>query len=1078
MKLKFNRILTFLLMLIAQFTFAQEIAVSGTVTDQAGLPIPGVNVLVKGTTGGTQTDFDGKFKISAKQGEKLVFSFLGMKTQELSAASNLKVKMSDDALELEGVIVNSLGVEVKKNQMASSYSRVKGTAITDSGENSILKGLSGKASGVSIVSSSGEPGSSAYIQIRGQNSITGSTQPLFVIDGIPVSNDEIAGGDGTGTADVGQQSRLNDINPSDIESVQILKGVSAAALWGYRAANGVVLIKTKKGKKGKITVDINSSVSFDKANVKFETQDVYGQGTGGAWVRNNSNSWGDKISTRIGGADIFDTSGSYFVSNNGNTIYPVAAGGKNSTANFNDSNYDAVINKGFLIDNHVSISGGGENTNFYLGVGNSTQEGIIRNSNYERNSLDFSTESKVAEKTTFKGKFSYSKVTSNRIQQGSNTSGLLLGLYRGPADFDNTDFIGTNFNAAGVAYLNSQRSYRAGIGNSAANKNVGYNNPLWTTDKQLNPNTVNRYLAGFELKHDVNNWLSLLSRVGIDGYSDKRSTLFPVNSRELVGAGSANESVTDFHSYNVDFMALGNLKLNTNIGLSYILGYNFSESKYDQRGGSYKNFLIDSDIFSYDNATVADKTTFLNRTYSKLNAGYISTSFDYKDFVFLNLGGRFETSSTYSPNTKVYFYPTAEFGYKFTHNLENPILTNGKLRLTYGQIASVPIEYQGTTYLNGASSVNFLGFGPQYDSGAYSGSFQQSNSGGNLNLKPELKTEIEIGTDLEFYNRLKLSATYYTNNTKDLLISAPLSGSSTFTSLYGNYAKIENKGIELEFDAGILSSKSEFKWNIYGNWSTNKNEVTELTGTNSLFLNGFTGSSSRAVLGQPLGVLWGGKFERDANGNLVLDANGFPTASDTEGVIGDPNPKWRGGLGTSIEYKNFKISTLFDASIGGDLWDGTNGALNVFGKSMETGNEVTLTAPTVNYAGDVIPAGTTVRGNLKDFGGGTVLLDESWYSDLGGGFGPVSEQFIKSATWIKWRELTFSYKLDLKGKNILGFESATFSATGRNLWLWTEDKTLGQDPETNLTGGSNGRGLQYFNSPNSKSLIFSIHLKF
>ena len=444
----------------------------------------------------------------------------------------------------------------------------------------------------------------------------------------------------------------------------------------------------------------------------------------------------------------------------------------------------------------------------------------------------------------------------------------------------------------------------------------------------------------------------------------------------------------------------------------------------------------------------------------------------------MNLGGRFETSSTYAPNTKVYFYPTAEFGYKFTHNLENPILTNGKLRLTYGQIASVPIEYQGTTYLNGASSVNFLGYGPQYDSGAYAGSFQQSNSGGNLNLKPELKTEIEIGTDLEFYNRLKLSATYYTNNTKDLLISAPLSGSSTFTSLYGNYAKIENKGIELEFDAGILSSKSEFKWNVYGNWSTNKNEVTELTGTKSLFLNGFTGSASSAVLGQPLGVLWGGKFERDANGNLVLDANGFPTASDTEGVIGDPNPKWRGGLGTSIEYKNFKISTLFDASIGGDLWDGTNGALNVFGKSMETANEVTLTAPTVNYAGDIIPAGSTVRGNLRDFGGGTVLLDESWYSDLGGGFGPVSEQFIKSATWIKWRELTFSYKLDLKGKNILGFESATFSATGRNLWLWTEDKTLGQDPETNLTGGSNGRGLQYFNSPNSKSLIFSIHLKF
>ena len=223
-------------------------------------------------------------------------------------------------------------------------------------------------------------------------------------------------------------------------------------------------------------------------------------------------------------------------------------------------------------------------------------------------------------------------------------------------------------------------------------------------------------------------------------------------------------------------------------------------------------------------------------------------------------------------------------------------------------------------------------------------------------------------------------------------------------------------------------------------------------------------------------MLWGGKFDRDANGTLILDANGFPTVASSEGVIGDPNPKWRGGIGTSIEYKNFKISTLFDASIGGQLWDGTNGALTNFGRTWETANEVTLTTPTLNYAGNTIPVGT-VRGNLHDFGGGPVLLDQSWYQSLGGGFGPVAEQFVKSASWVKWRELTLSYILKLSDKKI-GVESVTFSATGRNLWLWTEAKDLGQDPESNLTGGTNGRGLQYFNNPNSKSLIFSINLKF
>jgi TonB-linked SusC/RagA family outer membrane protein len=1071
MKLKFNGFLVLLLVLVTQLTFAQERSVSGIVSDNAGIPIPGVSVLVKGTTSGIQTDFDGKFSIKATSSQILVFSYIGMKTQEISASSlTLRVKMSDESVELEGVVINALGVEVKKNQSASAYSKVKGTALINSGETSLLKGLSAKASGVSIVSNSGDPGSGAYIQIRGQNSITGSTQPLFVIDGIPISSDEI----GSTVDGVGQQSRMNDINPNDVESVEVLKGASAAALWGYRAANGVVLIKTKKGKKGKISVNINSTVSFDKVNIRMSLQDRFGQGTNGVWTRNNANSFGDKISARAGGLDVFNTTARSFLSNNGNTIYPIAAGGKRSTANFNDSNMDSVIGDGFSIDNHVGISGGGENTNFYLGIGSTKQDGIVRNSDYERTSIDFTSESKIGDKTTFKSKFGYSSSNSNRIQTGSNLSGLYLGLYRSPADFDNRDFIGTNFSATGVPSFNSQRAYRQDTGTFDTDLNPSYNNPLWTTDIQKNPNTVDRYIAGFELKHEVKPWLSLLARVGLDGYSDKRITMFPMNSSENAGNGSANESVTDFQQYNVDFMALGDLRVNDDIGLNYLAGINFAETKYDQRGGTYKNFLIDTNTFSYDNALIIDKTTFLDRTYSKLSGAYFSTAFDYKDYLFLTLGGRFETSSSYDPNLKVYFYPTAEFGYKFTKNLDSKILTDGKLRLTFGQIASIPRPYAGITYFN--SALGAEGYGPAYDSGVYNGSFQRSATGGNPNLKPEIKTEFEIGTDLEFFSRIKLNATYYTNETKDLLVDVPLNGSSTFSTLYGNFATIQNKGIEIDFDANILSSDSAIKWNIFGNWSMNRNKVTQLEGTESLFLNGFTGSSSRAVLGQPLGVLWGGKFDRDINGTMILDANGFPTVALSEGVIGDPNPNWRGAIGTSISYKNFKLSTLFDASIGGELWDGTNGALNNFGRTWETANESTLTTPLVNYNGTTIPAGT-VRGNIRDFGAGPVFLDQSWYQSVGGGFGPVSEQFIKSASWIKWRELTLSYLLKIKDTKI-GVESITFSGTGRNLWLWTEAKDLGQDPETNLTGGSNGRGLQYFNSPNSKSLLFSVNLKF
>jgi TonB-linked SusC/RagA family outer membrane protein len=1070
MKPKLTHYLALFLVLFAQITFAQERSVSGTVSDNNGLPLPGVSVLVKGSKEGTQTDFDGKFKIQASATQVLVFSYIGMRTKEVVAKStSLNVKMEDNATELEGVVVNVLGVEVKKNQLASAYSKVRGNAITDSGETSLLKGLSGKASSVSIVSNSGDPGSGAYVQIRGQNTITGDIQPLYVVDGIPTSNDEL----GSGVDGVGQQSRLNDINPNDIESVQILKGASAGALWGSRAKNGVIIITTKKGKKGRLSFEVNTSVSFDKANVYMDLQDRFGQGSGGNWKRNDPSSFGDKISTRSGLSDTFNTTGAYFISNSGNTYYPINS--KNSQANFNRSNYDAVIGQGKTIDNHISVSGGTENSNFYLGVGNTKQDGIIRNSNYDRSSIDFSMETKVLEKTTFKGKFSYSNVKSNRIQQGSNTSGLLLGLYRSPADFDNSDYIGTHYEANGAQTLNSQRSYRRDVGTYGLTTS-GYNNPLWTTDKQLNPNVVDRFTGGFELKHEVKTWLSLLVRTGFDGYSDKRISLFPINSRENTNLGSASENVTDFMQYNVDMMALGNLKLNSDVGLDYLLGYNYGEDKYDQRGGTYKNFLIDTDLFSYDNAILADKTVFMDRTYQKNSGAYFTTAFDYKNYLFLTLGGRLETSSTYSPNLKSYFYPSAELGYRFTENLKSNIISDGKLRLTYGKVASNPGPYKGSTYLDSANSSNYLGYSGGYDSGAYSGSFQHSTNGGNINLRPEVKTEIEFGLDFKLFQRLKLSTTYYTNETKDLLIDKALAGSSTFTSIYGNFATIQNRGLELEFDANILSKDSKIKWSIYGSWSKNKNEVTALEGSKFIALAGFTGTQSGAMLGEPLGVLYGGKFARDANGTLILDANGFPTAATDSGVIGDPNPKWRGGIGTVVEYKNFKLSTLFDASIGGQLWDGTNGALTNFGRTWETANEVTLTTPTVNYAGTMVPAGT-VRGNLQDFGAGPVLLDQSWYTDMGSGFGPVAEQFVKSASWVKWRELKLSYLLKIKDK-YLGIESATFSCTGRNLWLWTEAKDLGQDPETNLTGASSGRGLQYFNSPNTKSFIFTVNLKF
>lgn len=1084
MKLKFNGLLVLLVVLMTQLTIAQERSVSGIVSDNAGLPIPGVSVLVKGTKAGTQTDFDGKYAIKASPSQILIFSYVGMNKQEVAAkATSINVKMASSAMELESVVINTFGVETNKKLSNSSQSKVKGEAIKNTGEVSLLNALSGKASNVNISASSGDPGAGSYVQIRGQNTITGNTQPLYVIDGIPVSGQEIDNGNNTGG--VNEQSRVNDINPNSIESVTILKGASASALWGFRAANGVVLITTKKGKGGKLSININTSYSSDEINVKMKTQDIFGQGNNGVFARNVGPSFGDLISKRSGASDVFNTAGAYFVADSGNKYYAINQ--KNSQANFNDSNFDAVIGTGHTLNTNIGISGGNENGSFYLGVGHTDQVGVIRNSKYEKTNIDFNTTYKLGEKTTFKSKFSFSGINSNRIQQGSNTSGLYLGLYRNAPDFDIRDFKGTNYTAAGVPSLGSQRGYRKDLGNNEGSRTIAYNNPLWTTDIQKNPNTVNRYIAGFELNHKLTNNFSLFGRFGLDAYTDERISMYPMYSSENGGGGFAFEDGITYRQYNADIMGIGNTSITEKLKLDYTVGVNITEINDVRRGGSYKNFLINTPKFVYDNSLLADRTTYLARFNTKASGAYFSTSFDYDDMFNLNLGGRLETSSVLAPNLKAYFYPSAELAYNLKHEIDSEILTNGKIRATFGQVAIMPGLYRGTTYITGATDAE--SWGPAYDAGAYGGGFEREGAAGNALLKPEIKTEYEFGADIELFNRLSLGATYYNGVVNDNLISAAVNPSSSFDSRYGNFAQIKNKGFEVDLDFAVLKN-SDFKWNITANWARNRNMVTKLEGTTSVLLNGFTSTSSRAVLNQPLGVLWGGQFDRDANGDLILDANKFPVASPTEGVIGDPNPNWRAGLGNRFEYKGFALNVLFDASIGGQLWDGTNGVLNTFGRTLESANILTLSAAdaatlkgsngaTALSQGWANPDGTiSVRGNIEDFGGGPVLLNQSWYAGLGGGFGAVAEQFIKSASWVKLREVTFSYSLNNKYTEKAGLEGISISATGRNLWLWTEDKTLGQDPETNLTGGSNGRGLQYFNSPNTRSFMLSLNLKF
>ncbi len=1124
-------VVIWMFVLSAHMAWAQDQTISGKVSSaEDGTVLPGVSVSVKGTTLGTVTDAEGNFKLTVPQSSTLVFSFVGLKTQEIvvSNQSVVDVQLVNDATQLSEVVVTALGVEVSKDRLGSSTSSVNGNAIKRSGEATLINGLAGKAAGVYINRTTGDPGAGSYIQIRGQSSINNSVQPLIVVDGVPVWNTSGTNTTGSGnTGGVAQQSRLNDINPGDIETMEVLKGASASALWGSRAANGVIMITTKKGAsgKGKVNISYGASYSQDKILVKHPMQRSYGQGVSGYYYSNALNnglfgttgvaySFGDKIADRKGGPDdvVSDPADpryvGYFQTSDGTKIYPVITsdfdpagnvhGGKNSKDTYDQ--YDALFQTGHYWDHNLSLSGGDKSGNYYISIGDMNQQGIVKNnSDYHRTSFKVNTEKVFNPVIKLGTNLTYSRIISNRIQQGSNVNGLFLGAVRSAPDFDNSIWKGNYVDRNGLIFLNRQRSYRNHIGLRA---DPSYDNPVWVMNENLDKSEVDRFIGSTQLDITPIDWLTLTARAGVDHYSDRIKTYYPVNSAGALNTGQLQLQTPRQTQFNADVFARGNWTLSPELTLGAIAGMNFNIRQSDNVGGTTQSFtIVNNPPLNLSNSTATNRTPFNTFSLQRVAAAYATVNVGYKDQLFVNVTGRNEAASTYGrAQSPTYFYPSADVAWQFTKALnltENKILNFGKLRVGFGQVATQPQPYSTVTYY--VQSSYGEPFGSVVNSSSYvTGGYEQSSTLGNPYLKPEVKTEYEFGGDFRLLNdRITVGATYFTNEVKDVLLPVALAPATGFTNQLKNAAALSNKGVELEI-AGDVIEWNGFKWNLYSNWSRIRNKVTSLSGTTSLFLAGFTGTSSRAVEGYPVGVLWGVDFKKDENGKLVLDENGFPQEAATESVIGDPNPEWRGGLGSIFSFKGFSLNVLFEHSHGGQIWGGTRGAMVNFGTHADTDMGVTLTAAEAatlkNYGGNTIAnyggptdfgyayapnadGSYTIRGQVTDFGGGPVVVDEMYWTGIGGGFGPVSSQFIESAQWTRLRELTLAYSLNSTAfRKATKLSSIDFSITGRNLMLWSDFK--GNDPETNLTGPTNGRGIDYFNNPATKSVVFSVKINY
>jgi len=992
-------------------------------------------------------------------------------TVAIGGRGTIDLEMSNDSQLLDEVVVTALGFEERKDEMGASSTVVNTEAVARSGETGVINSLSAKASNVRITRSNGDPGAGSAIRIRGANTIDGSNEPLIIVDGVPLDNSTDYGGGnnitGGRTGGVSQQSRLNDINPNDIASMQVLKGASAASLWGSRAANGVIVITTKNGALGKPKISYKATVSFDQITERVPMQTTWGQGRDGSYSPTRAESWGDYIPDRTGGADLFDESGSYFTADDGTVYYPIEE--KNSTETFVDSNWDNVFQTGSFVQHDFSISGGNERSTYYFGLGRLDQDGIVKNSQYDRTNVRFNNKKFLTDWLTLTTKSSYTLTGSNRIQQNSNTAGLMLGFLRTPPDFDMTDYIGTYTESPGIFFEQRHRSYRRYLGDAV---NPTYNNPMWTINEQSATTDVNRFVVNPQLDITPTNWLRFILRGSADILIDKRTYFFPIGSGGDRSPGIFAEDLIRREAINFDVITRGNFDLTDNIGLNATLGWSINDRRRLLNSGQIIGFLVNARKQTTSLNTAAASSRFGNfKTNRRSNRGYGILSFDIFEQGFWNVSANLEASSTVKGQ---FFYPSTDIAWKFAEN--TGLLSFGKFRAAWGRVGVEPIPHSFETLAE--SGFSYSTYSDPLSIALFGGSYRIDDDLGNPNLKPEIKTEWEIGTDLRFFNnKFGVDITYYNNVINDVLIDVALTPSSGYDTQYGNFGAMKNNGIELDLNWEAYRT-ADIKLDVTANFSRNRNEVTDLFGTETRNLTPGASVSSRAIVGHPLGVLYGTGSQTDEAGNYILDDNGFPQLTASPEVLGDPNPDWNLGGGFNLSWEGLTLNAVIEHSHGGEFSPRSLWVLRRFGTTQETANRLTLDQPLINFDGDEIAAGTTVRGNIEDFGAGPVLLDETWYRHgIGGGFGDnqVYNFSIADATFTKVRELSLSYQFgsDLFNEKISGI---TVGVSARNWLYW--DKIDGIDPEVSQTGVGNGQGLEYFTNPATKSFLINFGIDF
>ncbi|MDF9801158.1 TonB-linked SusC/RagA family outer membrane protein [Catalinimonas alkaloidigena] len=1047
-------LLLFSLLILQNHLFAQS-NISGQVSGEGGDPLPGVNVIVKGTSTGTVTDIDGKYSLSvSEEASTLVFSFIGYLSKEVAIGnqSTVNVELITDAQQLSEVVVTALGIQREERSLGYSVQEINTQGLEEARETNIVNSLQGKVAGVQIAGSAGNIGGSSRILIRGASSVSGNNQPLFVVDGTPIDNSNFNSEDtqaANGGIDYGNAAQ--DLNPDDIKSISVLKGPSAAALYGSRAANGVILITTKSGKgTNGIGVSINSNTTFSEVYILPDYQNEYGGGykqvfdmyNGEPMVATQADeSWGPILDGQM----VRHWDSFYPNSPEYGELRPWVAQPDN-IKNF----YETGVN----LSNNVALTAGSDNASVRISYTNLDQKGVFPYSELKRNTISVNADASITDKLTTSVRFNYMKSKVN----GRPVTGDYIG--------DGAQSVQSSFNTWFQRQLDMDRLKQTTtpeglqrLWNLSGPENLTpfyWNNPYWELQEASNQDMRERVYGNISLAYQFNDHLKLTGWARTDFYDDRREAWTPIGH---VNISSYAEDVRKVSENNFELLAQYDRRfLNDNMSLAANLGANRRIQTLYRNYGKTNGGL--SVPYFYTLEASKDRPTITDMSQEReVNSIYGSVNLGFRDFVYLDASLRNDWSSTLPVDNNSYLYPSFAGSFVFSEFISNKgLISFGKLRAGWARVGNDTDPYRLYQIYEPFGSFGTIPL------------FTVPDILNNANLKPETTTSYEFGLDMQFLNgRIGLDATYYSSIATNQIIQLPVSGTSGSQFNIVNAGEMTNNGIELMLTAVPIETSSGFVWEMIFNLAKNNNQVVSLADGQDNYQLADQRVTINARIGEPYGTIVGDGFATNEDGERLVDNEGYYIREFGK-VLGNVMADYTGGVNSTFSYKGFMLSGLVDFQKGGDLFVGTRSVGVYAGLLEETVGLNDLGNPMrspVDEGGGVRAEGILESGEQNQ----QYVEAVDYFKDITG----IDEYSVFDASFIKLRELRFGWALPQRMLENMPISGVSFSLVGRNLAL-LYSKVPHVDPETTL-GSGNVQGLENSQLPSTRSVGFNINIK-